>query len=340
VDAETKSVVFNAVPLLILAALYLGVGLALIPSLWRDRRRLTAIDVGLGALFPCVAFPVAVYGSVVLADERPLGGQLWPTFAATLVAFLPPLLLLARWRERTFVASGVRARAAEEKTTIRERELETVSAVSTALARTGDAEAAAMLLLEHVVTLFGVEFAALALVTDDGREAVGFLALGEEGELDWWREVRLDLVNEPSGIASAVFDAAPVAIYDVESSSRVSPRLVERVRAKSGVWVPLISEERVLGVLVGVTTRERRAFSSDEITLMQALAGDAALALERTRSSAALEQALDRERLVSRVAVRVRSELDVDTLLQVAVSEIGPALGVDRASRRRSSPSG
>src|SRR5205823_4060795 len=217
--------------------------------------------------------PAAVFGFLVLHQREPLGGELWSAFVATLVAFVPPLVLLGRWRERALVTSGMRAREAEARTTIRDRELEAVSAVSTALAQTHDAEAAARLLLQHVVDLFGVEFTALALVNEETSEAVGFLALSAEGEADWWRDVRLDLANEPSGIASAVFEAAPVAIYDVEESSRVSARLAEAVGAKSGVWVPLISEERVLGVLVAVTTGERRAFTSEEITLMQALAG-------------------------------------------------------------------
>src|ERR671937_807698 len=255
---------------------------------------------------------------------------------ATLVAFVPPLLLVVRWRERALVATAARAREAEALTTIRDRELEAVSAISTELARTHDAETAVRLLLRHVLELVGVEFTALALVDEDSTEAVGFLALDRSGELDWWRDVRLDLLNEPSGIASAVFEAAPLTIYDVEGSNRVSRRLVELVRPKSGVWVPLISEKRVLGVLVAVTTRERRAFTSEEITLMQALAGDAALSLERTHSAAALEQALERERLVSRIAAKVRS--DVDALLRVAVAETGAALGVDRCFVRLGEP--
>src|ERR671937_133118 len=184
---------------------------------------------------------------------------------ATLVAFVPPLLLVVRWRERALVATAARAREAEALTTIRDRELEAVSAISTELARTHDAETAVRLLLRHVLELVGVEFTALALVDEDATEAVGFLALDPTGEVEWWRDVRLDLANEPSGIASAVFEAAPVAIYDVEGSSRVSPRLAEAVGAKSGVWVPVISEERVLGVLVVVTTGERRSFTAEEI---------------------------------------------------------------------------
>ena len=47
-------------------------------------------------------------------------------------------------------------------------------------------------------------------------------------------------------------------------------------------------------------------------------------------STAALEEALERERFVARISMRVRSELDVDELLRVAVEETGNALGARR----------
>ena len=119
-DTGTKSLLFNAVPLLVLAALYLVVGLALVPGLWRDRRRLSVLDVALCALFPCIAVPAAVFGALVLHDERPLGGELRSSFVATLVAFVPPLLLVARWRDRALFATAQRAREAEARTTIRD----------------------------------------------------------------------------------------------------------------------------------------------------------------------------------------------------------------------------
>ena len=128
--------------------------------------------------------------------------------------------------------------------------------------------AAARVLLDQVGSLFGVEFTALALISEDAREATGFLARRDGSDVDWWREVTLDLEREPSGIASAVFEAAPVAIYDVAGSSRVSRRLADQVGAKSGVWTPLISDERVIAVLVAASTERHRSFTSDELTLM------------------------------------------------------------------------
>jgi len=68
----------------------------------------------------------------------------------------------------------------------------------------------------------------------------------------------------------------------------------------------------------------------DAVGVLEKLAGDSALALDRARSTAGLAEALERERFVARISARVRSELDIDELLRVAAEETGLALGVDR----------
>src|SRR5207302_61720 len=128
----------------------------------------------------------------------------------------------------------------------------------------------------------------------------------------------------------AVNEAGPFAVYDAEASNIVSQRLVDATGAKSAAFIPLLANRRVIGVLVVGTATEPRAFSTEELMLRQTVAGEAALALARTRSTAALDDALERERFVARISARVRSELDVDKLLRVAVRETGVALGVDR----------
>src|SRR5205823_13022195 len=113
-------------------------------------------------------------------------------------------------------------------------------------------------------------------------------------------------------------------------SKIVSRRMVEATEAKSVAFVPLIAAERVIAVLVVGSVSKPRAFASDELTLLQAIAAEAALALDRMRSNTALAEALERERFVARLSTRVRSELDIDELLRVAVEETGAELGVGR----------
>src|SRR5690348_6003798 len=120
------------------------------------------------------------------------------------------------------------------------REFESVSRVADELARTGDVEGVVRTLLDELAELFDVGFAALTFVSDDAREAAGYLARSGGEDLDWWRSLRLDLEREPSGIASAVFEAQAFTVYDTKSSALISARLATRVGAKSAAFVPLL----------------------------------------------------------------------------------------------------
>ena len=215
-----------------------------------------------------------------------------------------------------------------------------VTSLSAGLSHAPDAAAIARVLVDEVMTLLKADFAGLALLSEDGTEASGIYARGDGIEVDWWTSMRLDLEHEPSGIASAAFEAAPLSIYDVESSPRISRRLAELVGAKSAAFVPLISRGRVIAVLIVATIRERRAFPGDEVAVIEALAGEAALALERVRSAVELDEALARERLVAAIGNKLRSEHDIEAVLSVAVAEIGDALGLARCFLRLEEPGG
>ena len=341
-STETKVVLFNAVPLFVVAAAYLVVSVALAPQLWRQRAGLTANDLALALIFPCIGIPAAILGAVVYRDRAAFGGHLWLTFAASVIALVPVLVFVARWGDRADQdapgPSSREAEALEELASARGRELEAVAATADALARTNDPEATGRVVLDQVGSVLGLEFTALALIDEEAGEATGLVARNEGQDVEWWSEIRLDLRNEPSGIASAYFQAAPVVVFDCSVSPLVSRRLVEAVGAKSGAFVPLIVDQRVVGVLVAAPTSGKRAFSSEEVTLMQSLASEAALALERTRSAGALDEALARERLVADISRRVRSVEGLADGTRVAVTEVGRALRASRCFIRLGQP--
>jgi PAS domain S-box-containing protein len=229
-----------------------------------------------------------------------------------------------------FGAFRRRRRAAEERASLRERELQSIQTISDALARAGDAESVARALLDEIASLFSVEFVGLVLVDDALVEGRGLLARRDGEDFDWWRGVRFDLRNEPSGVASAAFDVAPITVYDTDASPLINQTVARAIGARSAAFVPLVAGERVIAVLAVATTHERRAFSTEELGPLRTFAAEAALALERASSASALEDVLQRERLVSSVAGKVRSELDFDAVLRVAVEETGRALDLSR----------
>ncbi len=329
----TEAVLLNGVPLLLLAAAYAAVTGAILPVLWRERRRAYVIDWAVLLVFPGIAVAAGIFGVLVVDEQRPFGGHLWLALAASLAALAPAALLLARWRDRAMVVGGIgRTREAEARASVRDRELETVADISNALARAGSPVDAARPLVRRVTGLLGVGFAGVVAVDDAGEAATGVYAELNGEPAAWWADVTVDLRNEPSGIASAVFDAAPVTVYDIGSSPRVSPRLAAQVGAHSGAWVPMIADERVIGVLVFASTDAKRTFPADELAVLQAIASEAALALERIRSATALSDALAREQLIGEVARRIRTQLDPDAVLSVARDELRNALRLGSVS--------
>jgi PAS domain S-box-containing protein len=218
------------------------------------------------------------------------------------------------------------------------REFESVSRVADELARTADVEGVARTLLDELAELFDVGFVALTFVSDDARQASGYLARSRGEDVDWWRGLRLDLQLEPSGIASAVFEATAMTVYDTQSSGVVSRRLAEAVGAKSAAFVPLLVEERVTAVLSVATLDEPRVFSTEDLAVMQTLAAEAAVALERLRAGVALEEALQRneEQLAQqsallRAAHVLSSELDLPVVLQRLADQLAQLLDADAA---------
>jgi len=66
----------------------------------------------------------------------------------------------------------------------------------------------------------------------------------------------------------------------------------------------------------------------EEVGLMETLAGQLGVALESAQLFEETQRRASRERLIGEVTARVRETLDVDTVLQTAIREVGEALGL------------
>src|SRR5690242_6610767 len=106
VTSEHQAVLLNALPLLVLAAVYLVIAVAVAPLVWRQRRRMQVLDWALAAVFPSIGICACVLGVLVLHDKRPLGNHAWISFAAILLALVPALIVVLRWEQRAQVVGG------------------------------------------------------------------------------------------------------------------------------------------------------------------------------------------------------------------------------------------
>ncbi|TMK72353.1 MAG: GAF domain-containing protein [Actinobacteria bacterium] len=240
----------------------------------------------------------------------------------------------ALWLGVTAVLLRRRRPGAEERSS----EFPATDEVAARLARAPDSRSVADVLLQHVERLLGVNVTALALVAPDGRSARGCLLRKDGNELDWFREIEFDLEHEPSGIATAVFEGAPFAVFDATASTKVSRRIVDAVGVQSAAYVPLVVQTRIVAVLALGVTGERRAFTTEELNMVDRLGSDVAIALERTRAASELVETLERERRRSeqqrallRAAQVLSSDLELVHVLERLVSQLAELMHVDAA---------
>ena len=72
-DHHTRVILLEVVPFLVLAALYLGVALALTPELLRRRERFSWLGLGMWLVFVLVGGLAGVIGAAKLNDDSFLG---------------------------------------------------------------------------------------------------------------------------------------------------------------------------------------------------------------------------------------------------------------------------
>jgi len=232
----------------------------------------------------------------------------------------------------------LRRRRRKRESLTQESRMAAAADLSAALARARGSEEAGRVLLDTLNELIGTDHSGLMLIDEAGTEARGLIARKDGADLDWYRSARIDLKNEVSGVRCACEARTLVLVENAPDSPDVNAAMIERAGLKSVVFIPLESERRMIGVVsIGSTTRFL-SFTPEQLALMNMLAAEGTLALERTDSLAALERALERERLVSEISRRVRSESDVDRLIEVALAETAEALGASRCFLRLGDP--
>jgi GAF domain-containing protein/HAMP domain-containing protein len=98
--------------------------------------------------------------------------------------------------------------------------------------------------------------------------------------------------------------------------------------------LPLRIHDRVLGNIQAHKPDGTGAWTAEEIEVMEALGNQLGVALESARLYQDTQRRAVREQLVGQITARMRETLDVDTVLQAAIREMGAALGIPRIEVR------
>ena len=121
--------------------------------------------------------------------------------------------------------------------------------------------------------------------------------------------------------------------------------LLARFQVRANLVVPIVQEEQLWGLLVAQQCSGTRQWQSSEIDLLQSLATQGAIAIQkselyahaqaeiaqRQQAEATLQQQFQKERLIAQSAQRIRQSLNLEDILNTTVAEVRQFLACDRA---------
>jgi PAS domain S-box-containing protein len=124
-----------------------------------------------------------------------------------------------------------------------------------------------------------------------------------------------------------------LVVDNVATDPRVDPwrdRILTPLGVQSLMYVPVLQEGTLLAVIGLSQCRWERHWTAEEVTLAQAVADQVAVAMRQAQLFDQHRRAAEYRALVNRVTAAVRGSLDLDTMLETSVQELGRAMGVDR----------
>jgi PAS domain S-box-containing protein len=172
-------------------------------------------------------------------------------------------------------------------------------------------------LMEVVGRHLQVTTVALWTIKDTTLTPSAMLGIPEEDA----RRMRVTLGSGLTGHVAA--EGRPLVVEDVhEHGVSLYPSFNREHNLHSYLGVPVIYQERTVGVL-SVMTTERRRFSEDDVALLAGLADQAAIALENARLFAERERQLNELTVLNEIGQAVTATLDQEDVLERLHGGIG-----------------
>ncbi|MFH1860282.1 MAG: HD domain-containing phosphohydrolase [bacterium] len=160
-------------------------------------------------------------------------------------------------------------------------ELESLIEVSQIVNSTLQLKELLPLIMELTTKLMKAEASSLMLIDEKCDEFVFEVAIGEKKEE--LKKIRLPVTD---GIAGwVVKNKQPISVPDVTKDPRFCKKVDAEVKfvTKSILCVPLLIKGRIIGVIEALNKIGGREFSQNDLTLLQAMANQEAMAIENAR---------------------------------------------------------
>ena len=171
---------------------------------------------------------------------------------------------------------------------------------------------------------------------------IGIFILNRSGELELaaaagYQGDQTPALRVPLGqglVGSAALERHPIRVDNVLND----PRYIQTdERTRSELALPIVFGEELIGAL-NLEVDQPAAFSENDLDIMVALANNLGAVIANWRLVDQIRKQVDRQRLLYEVTSRICRSVDIPTILQTSVAEIGRTVGARRAQISLSAP--
>src|SRR5688572_6189489 len=197
------------------------------------------------------------------------------------------------------VGSAIRNARLYEETSQRSRQITTLAKVGQLISSGQYMEEMLQLIVRMIAEMMQARVCSIMLVDTQKNELV--LKAAKCSSDEYWQRPNLKIGK--SLISRVVKESAPLMVRDVtREAGYLYPELATKEGVRSLVSVPMLNKDHVIGV-INVYSAEERTFSSEDLRVLSTVANQAALAVENTKLTVAVQEsqeALQTRKLVER----------------------------------------
>ncbi|HSF83777.1 MAG TPA: GAF domain-containing protein [Anaerolineales bacterium] len=219
---------------------------------------------------------------------------------------------------------------AQENLTKRATELETVAKLSTHISAMSDPLQIIQNVVDQAKEAFGLYHAHIYEL-DERRQilvlAAGAGTVGRQMAAQGWE---IPLEREHSLVVQAARSHKGLISNDVTAEANFLPNpLLPDTQAEMAI--PIMAGEKLLGVL-DVQSEQAGRFTQEDVNIQTTLASQVAVALENARLFQQVQYQAEYEAMINTISQKIQGTTTVEGALQVAIRELGRALGAERTS--------
>lgn len=183
--------------------------------------------------------------------------------------------------------------------------------------------------LEQAKIALNAEFAAIALVDDEGRN---FGLVAWDGWPSKFQKKSMNPLDSHFAMAKVIRNKTTMALADITKDYGLEfPALAQKTKIRSALLVPLISGEKAIGGMALHGSKPRH-WSEEEIRLLALIGNTTAQAMERSRLFEFEQNARSQAETIAQVSQIISASLDIKTILNSIMENIARILPHDTGS--------